>query len=300
MVSNTSDARRDTREVPCHPAAMPTLPRAAGREARRHRRRRLRLDRRADGGAGRSARRRTRLLRGAGRSARGAARHAGGRDDRAGARHVGVGALAVRRLHLPRNPRGRRRIPHRRAPHRRRPGRVGDRPAGGRRRPPRRGISPRRVRGQSRRDDVGLVIRRRRRRAVRAFDSATWLPARTCRASSSRHSPPAGGARTRRPIYICGPTPSIDRIRCGHMCSAPIPRRTDWSSPNPTSGSKSAWTSPARVRGSSSPHRRGTPRRCTSCRAPSPPGHRLLVRAAAGSRRVLSSSTRRAPKAIAS
>ena len=26
MVSNTSDVRRDTREVPCHPAAMPTPP----------------------------------------------------------------------------------------------------------------------------------------------------------------------------------------------------------------------------------------------------------------------------------
>ena len=83
-----------------------------------------------------------------------------------------------------------------------------------------------------------------------AFGSATCRPVRTCPVSSRGPSREAGGARTRRRICICAPTLSIDRTRCGRTRWAPIPRPTYCSSRSPTSGSRSASTSPARGHGS--------------------------------------------------
>ena len=71
-----------------------------------------------------------------------------------------------------------------------------------------------------------MVVRRRRRRAVRPSvprPGDRCGPARRHRGDLPRV---AGGARTRRRICICGPTPSIDRTRCGRTRWAPIPRRT--------------------------------------------------------------------------
>ena len=83
-----------------------------------------------------------------------------------------------------------------------------------------------------------------------AFGSAICRPVPTCPVSSRGPSREAGGARTRRRICICAPTLSIDRTRCGRTRWAPIPRPTYCSSRSPTSGSRSASTSPARGHGS--------------------------------------------------
>ena len=153
-------------------------------------------------------------------------------------------------LHLPRSPRGGGRIPHPGAAHRRRSGRIGDRPANGRRRSSRCRVSPRRARGEPRRTNAGLVVRRRRRRAVRP---AVPRPADRCGPARCHRGdlPQWRVERGCDDVSVSAHRPlSIDRTRCGRTRWAPIPRRTYWSSPNPTSGSRSASTSPARGRGS--------------------------------------------------
>ncbi len=90
---------------------------------------------------------------------------------------VGVRAVAVGGLHLPRNPRGRDRIPHPCAPHGDGRGRIGDRPAGGRRRPPRRGVPPL---ASARSAPTGRCWPGRTTSSATsgmACGSATWLPA---------------------------------------------------------------------------------------------------------------------------
>ena len=170
---------------------------------------------------------------------------------------------------------------------RRRPGRVRHRPAGGRRRQPRRGVSPRRVRGQPRRHDVGLVIRRRRRRAV---------PPSVPR-PGHRHGP-AGHHRvdiSHRRVERGLDDVSISAHRRRQSTASGVGacarhRSRDgshWSSPNQTSGSKSASTSPARVRGSSitASSRNTSEVHVLSCAEPG--GRPTLVRARQDRRRVL-------------
>lgn len=82
------------------------------------------------------------------------------------------------------------------------------------------------------------------------FDSATSPRVRIYPVSSKRPSPPEGGAPTRRPTCTCGSMRCFDRTRCGHTGSGRIRLRMCWCSPSPTSGSTSAWRSPAPARGS--------------------------------------------------